>query len=185
MTTEQIQHIQTRLAALGAEQAELEATLRKLERQQALSSSNDRHQVLGANEPAVTASSSPAEKVALFRRLFAGRTDIFPARWDNRKTGRSGYSPACANEWAKGVCGKPQIKCGECPHQAFIPVSDEVIDKHLRGGDGRHRAAGDFVAGVYPLLTDETCWLAHDTIAARGARTDRYPLARESRHRRR
>jgi hypothetical protein len=92
--------------------------------------------VLGANEPAVTAFSSPAEKVALFRGLFAGRTDIFPARWDNRKTGRSGYSPACANEWAKGVCGKPQIKCGECPHQAFIPVSDEVIDKHLRGGDG-------------------------------------------------
>lgn len=37
-------------------------------------------------------------------------------------------------------------------------MSDEVIDKHLRGGDGRHRAAGDFVAGVYPLLTDETCW---------------------------
>lgn len=58
----------------------------------------------------------------------------------------------------KRVCGKPQIKCGECPHQAFIPVSDEVIDKHLRGGDDRHRAAGDFVAGVYPLLTDETCW---------------------------
>lgn len=158
MTTEQIQHIRTRLAALGAEQAELEAALRKLERQQVSSRSNDRHSVLGANEPAVTAFSSPAEKVALFRGLFAGRTDIFPARWDNRKTGRSGYSPACANEWAKGVCGKPQIKCGECPHQAFIPVSDEVIDKHLRGGDGRRRAAGDFVAGVYPLLTDETCW---------------------------
>ncbi|SFG38732.1 hypothetical protein SAMN05518801_12133 [Novosphingobium sp. CF614] len=132
--------------------------LRKLERQQASSSSNDRHQVLGANEPAVTASSSPAEKVALFRRLFAGRTDIFPARWDNQKTGRSGYSPACANEWAKGVCGKPQIKCGECPHQAFISVSDDMIDKHLRGGGSRPRAASDFVAGVYPLLTDETCW---------------------------
>jgi superfamily II DNA or RNA helicase len=158
MTAEQIQHIRTRLAALGAEQAKLEAMLRELEREQASARSNDRHPALDANEPAVTASSSPAEKVALFRRLFAGRTDIFPARWDNRKTGRSGYSPACANEWAKGVCGKPQIKCGECPHQAFIPVSDEVIGKHLRGGDGRHRAAGDFVAGVYPLLTDETCW---------------------------
>ena len=150
--------MRTRLAALRAEQAELEATLRKLERQQASARSNDRHPALDANEPAVTASSSSAEKVALFRRLSAGRTDIFPARWDNRKTGRSGYSPACANEWAKGVCGKPQIKCGECPHQAFIPVSDEVIDKYLRGGNGRHRAAGDFVAGIYPLLTDETCW---------------------------
>jgi superfamily II DNA or RNA helicase len=158
MTAEQIQHIQTRLAALGAERAELEAQLRKLERQHASSRSNDRHPALGENKPAVTASSSTAEKVALFRRLFVGRTDIFPARWDNRKTGRSGYSPACANEWAKGVCGKPHIKCGECPHQAFIPVSDEVIDKHLRGGDSLRHAAGDFVVGVYPLLTDETCW---------------------------
>jgi superfamily II DNA or RNA helicase len=158
MTDEQIQHIRTRLAALGAEQAELEAMLRKLECQQTSSRSNDRQSALGVNKPAIMASSSSAEKVALFRRLFVGRTDIFPVRWDNQKTGRSGYSPACANEWAKGVCGKPQIKCGECPHQAFIPVSDEVIDKHLRGGDGRHRAAGDFVAGVYPLLTNETCW---------------------------
>ena len=33
-----------------------------------------------------------------------------------------------------------------------------MIDKHLRGGDSHRRAAGDFVAGVYPLLTDETCW---------------------------
>ena len=32
------------------------------------------------------------------------------------------------------ICGKPKIKCGECPHQAFIPVSDEIIEKHLRGG---------------------------------------------------
>src|SRR5471030_2030733 len=24
-----------------------------------------------------------------------------------------GYAPACANEWVKGVCGKPQVKCGE------------------------------------------------------------------------
>jgi hypothetical protein len=132
--------------------------LQKLERQQASSPPDNRQLALSVNKPALTTSSSTAEKVALFRRLFVGRTDIFPARWDNRKTGRSGYSPACANEWAKGVCGKPQIKCGECPHQAFIPVSDGVIDKHLRGGHGPRRADSDFVAGVYPLLADETCW---------------------------
>ena len=57
----------------------------------------------------------------------------------------------------RGVCGKPQVKCGECPHQAFIPVSDSVIERHLRGG-GRGRLDADFVAGVYPLLPDETCW---------------------------
>jgi superfamily II DNA or RNA helicase len=48
------------------------------------------------------------------------------------------------------VCDKPRVKCGECPNQAFIPVTDRVILDHLQG---RH------VAGVYPLLEDETCWL--------------------------
>ena len=36
---------------------------------------------------AVTNNSPTAEKVALFRRLFGGRTDVFPARWDNPNTG--------------------------------------------------------------------------------------------------
>jgi hypothetical protein len=75
----------------------------------------------------------PAEKIGLFRRLFAGREDVFALRWENRKDGRSGYAPACGNEWIAGVCGKPKIKCGACPNQAFIPVSDDVIDRHLRG----------------------------------------------------
>jgi hypothetical protein len=57
----------------------------------------------------VTASSAGSEKVALFRRLFAGRLDVVPVRWENVKTGRSGYAPACANEWVKGICGKPQV----------------------------------------------------------------------------
>ena len=30
-----------------------------------------------------------------------------------------------------------------------------VIERHLRGDDGR---GGDFVAGVYPLLPGDTCW---------------------------
>ena len=106
----------------------------------------------------LTAASSTADKIALFRHLFAGRPDVFPVRWENRKTAKSGYAPACANEWVRGICGKPQVKCGECPHQAFIPVTDDIIEKHLRGGDGARSSGGDFVAGVYPLLPDETCW---------------------------
>ena len=89
------------------------------------------------------------EKVALFRSLFRGRDDVFPVLWTSSKTGRTGYSPACDNEWAPGVCEKPRVRCGECPNQAFVAVSDRVILDHLRG---RH------VAGVYPLLADETCW---------------------------
>jgi superfamily II DNA or RNA helicase len=155
---EEISRIRARLTSLEAERAELEVALSELERQRASFVRSDDHPVLVANPPRVTAASSTIDKVALFRRLFVGRPDIFPVRWDNRKTGRSGYAPACANEWVKGICGKPQTKCGQCPHQAFIPVSDDIIGKHLRGGDNLRPAAGDFVAGVYPLLPDETCW---------------------------
>lgn len=155
---EEIGRIRARLKSLEAERAELEARLDELERPRAPLLRADHQSVLVVNAPTVTAASGTADKVALFRRLFVGRPDVFPVRWDNRKTGRSGYAPACANEWAKGICGKPQVKCGECPNQAFIPVSDDVIEKHLRGGDNLRSSPGDFVAGVYPLLPDETCW---------------------------
>ena len=52
---------------------------------------------------------STAEKVALFRRLFRGRTDVYPIRWESKTTGKSGYTPACANEWRAGACEKPRI----------------------------------------------------------------------------
>jgi len=56
---------------------------------------------------------SPA-KIALFRSLFKGREDIYPQRFESRKTGKAGYSPACGNEWVRGICEKPKIKCSEC-----------------------------------------------------------------------
>jgi hypothetical protein len=104
--------------------------------------------------------SSAAEKIAVFRSVFRGREDVFPRRWDNAKTGKSGYSPACDNEWISGICGKPKIKCGECPNQAFPAISDAVVSSHLRGKDivSTRRSNESLVAGVYPLLPDETRW---------------------------
>ncbi len=61
------------------------------------------------------------EKVALFLKLFCARESVFPRLWENSRTGRKGYAPACRNEWTRGVCGKPKVKCSECPHQAFPP----------------------------------------------------------------
>lgn len=47
---------------------------------------------------------TPTEKIALFRRLFQGRTDVFPVRWEGKTSGsKSGYSPACTNEWRAGI----------------------------------------------------------------------------------
>jgi hypothetical protein len=99
---------------------------------------------------------SPAEaKIALFRSLFHGREDVYPRRFESRKTGRAGYAPACAHEWAQGICNKPRIRCSECAQRRFLPVTDEVIRWHLCGQDDNGH---DFVMGVYPMLLDETCF---------------------------
>jgi superfamily II DNA or RNA helicase len=87
-------------------------------------------------------------KVALFRDLFRGRGDVYPIRWES-KAGKSGYAPACANEWRPGVCEKPRIKCGDCGNRQLLPLTDEVIFRHL---------AGEVVVGIYPLLPDDTCY---------------------------
>src|SRR2546429_7227042 len=100
--------------------------------------------------------SPPEAKIALFRSLFRGREDVYPRRFESRKTGKAGYAPACANEWVRGVCEKPRIKCADCPNRRFLPVTDEVIRWHLSGRDDQGR---DFVMGVYPLFQDETCYL--------------------------
>lgn len=152
--SENIARIRRRLADLNEERMELERELEAFE-QQLISDSYVEAERPAFADSTVTNSSPSSEKVSLFRSLFAGRPDVFPARWQNKKDGRCGYSPACSNEWVNGICGKPKVKCGECLYQAFIPYSEDIIEKHLRGGDAR---SSDFVAGVYPLLQDETCW---------------------------
>jgi hypothetical protein len=99
--------------------------------------------------------SSVEAKIALFRSLFRGRDDVYPRRFESRKTGRSGYQPACANEWATGLCEKPKVKCAECPSRRFLSVTDGVARWHLSGQDGYGHA---FIMGVYPMLQDETCF---------------------------
>jgi hypothetical protein len=101
--------------------------------------------------PAILESSrlSTGEKLVLFRRLFRGRADVYPIRWESKTTGKSGYAPACANEWRAGVCEKPRIKCSDCSNRSLLPLSDTVIYGHL---------AGEHTVGVYPLLEDDSCY---------------------------
>lgn len=103
----------------------------------------------------VDKTSSSEAKISLFRSLFRGREDVYPRRFESRKTGKTGYAPACANEWVRGICEKPRIKCADCPSRRFLVVTDQVIRWHLSGQDGDGQP---FVAGVYPLLADETCF---------------------------
>ena len=130
------------LAALRAENARLTALL-------------DAHGIAWRLSLTVAATSvaepsrfTTGEKLALFRRLFRGRTDVYPIRWESKTRGKSGYAPACTNEWRAGVCEKPRIKCGDCAHRVLSSLTDAVIYKHL---------AGKHTVGVYPLLEDDSC----------------------------
>ncbi|GAE26597.1 hypothetical protein JCM9140_2679 [Halalkalibacter wakoensis JCM 9140] len=93
---------------------------------------------------------TPKEKAAisLFMNLFRGRSDVFAQRWKSSTTGKSGYSPACKNEWDKELCRKPKIKCQDCSHRLFSPLTSQVIYEHL---------SGIKTIGIYPLLENNTC----------------------------
>ena len=104
----------------------------------------------------VTQTAPASAKIELFRALFRGREEVYPRRFKSAKSGKAGYSPVCGNEWVRGVCEKPRIKCSDCPHQRWLPVTDDVVRCHLSGVDDRGRG---FVAGVYPMLLDERCFL--------------------------
>lgn len=106
----------------------------------------------------VSRQSSESEKISLFRMLFKGREDAYPRRFESRRTGKAGYQPACRNEWLKGICKKPKVKCSECENREFLPLTDEVIRNHLLGVDPQNRCKDNFTIGAYPLLLDETCW---------------------------
>lgn len=98
--------------------------------------------------PRATSNLSTEQKIALFRRLFRGRTDVYPIRWEKKDGSKSGYTPACGNEWKVGLCDKKRVKCSECGNRLLLPLADHVVYDHL---------AGDHVVGVYPLLPDDTC----------------------------
>lgn len=104
--------------------------------------------------PASSPPASSEEKVALFLRLFRARESIFPKLWENKAKGTEGYSPACNNEWVRGVCEKPRIKCSDCSSQAFPKLDEQAVRDHLQG---------KFTIGTYAIREDDTCtFLAAD-----------------------
>jgi hypothetical protein len=79
----------------------------------------------------ITNQSSEETKIELFRSIFRGRQDVCARRFESRKTGKSGYQPACINEWRSGICFKPQVKCNRCNQRQFAPLTSIVIKHHL------------------------------------------------------
>ena len=74
--------IRARLAGLAEERAVLEAL-------------EGAYPVVPDGSPAgdpLTDRSPSEAKIALFRSLFAGREDVFPRRWENARTEKTGYA---------------------------------------------------------------------------------------------
>ena len=88
--------------------------------------------------PKLDARSSARAKIGVFRALFCGRDDVYATRWDNSRTGKSGWSPA--------VVGGPAN--ARKPDRAYLPLTDEVIEAHL---------SGRIHVGLYPLLLNDSC----------------------------
>lgn len=103
----------------------------------------------------VHAHSSAQEKIELFLSVFKGREDVYARRYHSIKTGKSGYTPVCKNEWVHGLCNKKQHKCPECPNREFKPLTAEAVKAHLIGRDPLCRD----VAAIYPMLEDNTTWV--------------------------
>ncbi|KZM69832.1 TOTE conflict system archaeo-eukaryotic primase domain-containing protein [Nocardia terpenica] len=68
---------------------------------------------------------TPQAKVRFYLDLFRCRLDTYAVRWENHRDGRSGWVSAIRGQWHKGM---------SATDASYLPLTDEVIDRHLRGG---------------------------------------------------
>jgi superfamily II DNA or RNA helicase len=141
---DQIRSIENRLTSLETERTGLLTELKNLRSQR------DEHKPIAllGRPTLINAPESNEDKTDLFLTLFRGRENIYPKRWENNKTNRSGYAPVCENEWVKPICQKPTVKCGDCSYQKFTPLNALAVGAHLRGSA---------TIGTYAIREDDTC----------------------------
>jgi superfamily II DNA or RNA helicase len=144
---DQIRNVGRQLRDLDARKSVLLSLLDKLEKRSGVQVPAAPPVIHHAQSRMPTSSTVRGDDITLFASLFQGREDVFPKRWEGRD-GKCGYSPACQNEWVRDVCDKPRTKCSKCLHRKFVPVTEEILRRHL---------VGQITIGVYPLLKDETC----------------------------
>ncbi len=151
-TDDQIQSIRQELIDLDEKRKLLQNKIHLLEMDHDPST-----RIVVNTSSSITSESHHDLKIKLFMDLFKGRTDVFAKRFESLKSGRTGYQPACENEWVPVICKKPKIKCADCEYRAFTPITNTVIRDHLLGYALQDKSRRDFTVGVYPLRSDETC----------------------------
>jgi hypothetical protein len=136
--------LRAQVARLQAENARL-LRLLELTPQQASSPGPVQTAIFDVAPGPVHAGSPAAAKVAFFAAMFAARRDVYALRWENTRSGRSGWTPAVRGGWRKGV---------PAAEREYLPLTEEVLTAHL---------SGELELGLYPLLDgDRCCWLAAD-----------------------
>ncbi len=141
-----LQELESSLLKLDASRVSMMREIQDL--REKVSSEMDSKRTLLGRPTALSAIATNPDKVRLFLELFRARHEIFPKRWENIKTGKSGYSPVCSNEWVKPLCNKPKVKCAVCTNQKFRPLDESAVEAHLRG----------LVSiGTYAIKPDDTC----------------------------
>ena len=131
--------LQDQVKQLRAENARL-LRLLELKSQQARPPGPAQAGMFDAPPGAVHAGSPPAAKVTFFGALFAARTDVYAVRWENARSGKSGWMPAVRGGWRKGV---------PAAEREYLPLTKDVVTAHL---------SGEVEIGLYPLLDGDRCW---------------------------
>jgi len=85
--------LKKRIAALDDERTAIAAEIAALERVQMLATPFPSIVSLERVGHVVDRHSETDQKISLFREMFRGRTDVFPIRWANAKSAKSGYAP--------------------------------------------------------------------------------------------
>lgn len=140
----ELSELRREVARLRAENARL-LRLLELTPRQARPPGPAQTAIFDATPGAVAVDSPPSAKVAFYAALFGARTDVYALRWDNARTGRSGWVPAVRGGWRKGI---PAFE------REYLPLTSETLTAHL---------SGEIEIGLYPMLDGDRCrWLAAD-----------------------
>ncbi len=139
------EELRTRLSALQIERLEILSELHAIE-----NAGSQRQMDAVVDEVPVNS----RDKILLFKRRFAARTDIFPRFWENASKGTKGYYPVCETVYEAGIRLKPSELYSRFGSSKFSRLDDRVIEDHLRG---KHSI------GSYSIRKDNRCiFLAAD-----------------------
>lgn len=136
---EELADLRARLARLRSENARL-LRLLELSPAQARPPGPAQSGLFEAPPGPVHVRSPQQVKIAFFATLFAARPDVYAVRWENARSGRSGWMPAVRGGFRKGI---------PAAQREYLPLTAEVVTAHL---------TGDAEIGLYPLLDGDRCW---------------------------